>query len=1455
MRSSALLLLMAIAPAGGCSPSGDPIRFRANAGVRAKLKPRSVGATYVQPGGGEARLAMAGLHPLSLASGDLNTDGYPDLVAGYAARDGGVLIVHLANPEAFSPLSPAALRGVARGEFPPPFQATAVALSVPTAPEFLAVGDFCRDSRPSILYGTRGARILSVLAGDGSGHLQAARSVPLPGKLTALATGSMRANDGGASVVAGVEGDAGGAVLVYEAALGGLCGTPLAVPVDGTVTNLAIGDLDGDPYADVALVSGGQLRILHGRREITKADGQRLDTIAAAGAPVAIAVGSFSAGSRRNSDIAVLGADGAVRVLGRDGAGVWKPGATVQATADPTGAKLVSGRISGAGVDDLIVVAPSERRVVLYNAPGARASAAGEPGALAAVAELDSESAAVAVVPTRLNVMGSPGLAMLLRDAVEPVALSPQPGVTYNVTLASDSQNGACTAPSGSPLASSCTTLRAAVAAANANPGQDAIVFDPSLNGTPVILAAGRMVVTDALTIVGNGQSSTQIWGGPGPSSGVDSVFSLNPGGSVPGFPASISGLTIQYGLNTSTSGNTEGGALDFTAGEDNGGGLAIANCNILQNGTTNGDGGGMSLWGGTITIANTIISGNQTRVQGMATGVTGYGGGIMVQVAQPYPANITITNSSISNNSASTPGQAASPQDGGGIFSMAGVVNVLTYPFSTTYYYNSIAIHGSNISNNQASGQGAGLNGHFLIDQNTAISGNAAAGAGGGVFGWFAINSSSLLNNSSPLDGSALVQLDPGGLGGDPSQPLSSIHSSRIAGNGPAQVQVVDACVGVDVANNWWGSNASPASQVNPSVVAFSPWLVMTLAPPSSVPAGGTGTLTASIASASDGSTGFAVPDGTPVAFSGTLGTVSPASATTLAGSASSTYTAGNTAGAASASATIDSQTLTASFSVSPSPAPTLASVSPASGVQGTSVPVTLTGSNFVAGATVAVSNPGIAAGSVTVVSATQITAMLTIAGAAALGAASVTVTTSSGTSGAAVFTVNPPAPTLASVSPASGVQDTSVPVTLTGSNFVAGATVGVGNPGITVGSVTVVSATQITATLTIAATAALGAASVTVTTSGGTSGAAVFTVNPPVPVLTSVSPASGVQGTSVPVTFTGANFVAGAMVVANRSGITVTNLTVVSATQITATLTIGAGTATGAVSLVVATSGGASSAVSFTVNPPAPTLASVSPASGVQGTSVPVTLTGTNFVAGATVATTSSGITVGSVTVVSATKITATLTIAASAALGAANVTVTSTGGTSGAAVFTVKPPAPVLTSVSPASGVQGTSVPVTFTGANFVAGAMVVANRSGITVTSLTVVSATQITATLSVGAGAATGTVSLVVATSGGASSAVSFTVNPPAPTLASVSPASGVQGTSVPVTLTGTNFVSGATVGVGNPGITVGSATLVSATQITATLTTGASAATGAANVTVTTGGGTSGVAVFTVNPR
>ncbi len=179
---------------------------------------------------------------------------------------------------------------------------------------------------------------------------------------------------------------------------------------------------------------------------------------------------------------------------------------------------------------------------------------------------------------------------------------------------------------------------------------------------------------------------------------------------------------------------------------------------------------------------------------------------------------------------------------------------------------------------------------------------------------------------------------------------------------------------------------------------------------------------------------------------------------------------------------------------------APTLTSISPNNGTPGTTVPVTLTGSNL-SGATVKVSGTGISVSGVTS-TATQINATFTI-GTAAAGSYNVTATTPGGTSNAVTFAVNAPpppsAPSLTSITPSSGTAGSAVDVTLAGANL-SGATLNISGTGISVGNLNA-APSQITATLTIAANAATGPYSISATTAGGTSTPVSFTVNAPPP------------------------------------------------------------------------------------------------------------------------------------------------------------------------------------------------------------------------------------------------------------------------------------------------------------------------------------------------------------------
>src|SRR5581483_12391424 len=251
-----------------------------------------------------------------------------------------------------------------------------------------------------------------------------------------------------------------------------------------------------------------------------------------------------------------------------------------------------------------------------------------------------------------------------------------------------------------------------------------------------------------------------------------------------------------------------------------------------------------------------------------------------------------------------------------------------------------------------------------------------------------------------------------------------------------------------------------------------------------------------------------------------------------------------------------------------------------------------------------------------------------------------------------------------------------------------------------------------------------------------------------------------------------------------------------------------------------------------------------------GQQNVSVALTGQFTHFVQGTTTASFGAGITVASLTVSSATSATAVLDISATAAGGARNVSLT-TGGevVTLANGFTVTNGTPVLTQVNPNTGVQGQqNVSVALTGqfTHFVQGTTTASFGAGITVASLTASSATSATAVLDISATAAGGARNVSLTTGGEVVTlANGFTVTNGTPVLTQVNPNTGVQGQqNVSVALTGqfTHFVQGTTTASFGAGITVASLTANSATSATAVLNISATAAGGARNVSLTTGG-------------
>src|SRR6266853_3701498 len=120
--------------------------------------------------------------------------------------------------------------------------------------------------------------------------------------------------------------------------------------------------------------------------------------------------------------------------------------------------------------------------------------------------------------------------------------------------------------------------------------------------------------------------------------------------------------------------------------------------------------------------------------------------------------------------------------------------------------------------------------------------------------------------------------------------------------------------------------------------------------------------------------------------------------------------------------------------------PAPTVTSITPNSGTANGWTAVTITGTGFLAGATVTLG--GTAATNVNVVGSTSITATTP---AHAAGAVTVTVTNTDTQTGSLTngytYTSSNPAPTVTSIAPNSGTANGGTAVTITGTGFLSGA------------------------------------------------------------------------------------------------------------------------------------------------------------------------------------------------------------------------------------------------------------------------------------------------------------------------------------------------------------------------------------------------------------------------------
>ncbi len=353
-------------------------------------------------------------------------------------------------------------------------------------------------------------------------------------------------------------------------------------------------------------------------------------------------------------------------------------------------------------------------------------------------------------------------------------------------------------------------------------------------------------------------------------------------------------------------------------------------------------------------------------------------------------------------------------------------------------------------------------------------------------------------------------------------------------------------------------------------------------------------------------------------------------------------------------------------------------------------------------------------------------------------------------------------PAPVVSGLSPTSAnAGGAALTLTVNGTNFVSGATVLWNGAPLTT---TFGTATQLTAAVPANLIANAGTANVAVSQPSGISGVAAFTINAVAPTISSLSPATTAAGGGVfTLTVNGTNFVSGASVNWNGAPLTTTFGT---ATQLTASVPANLIATAGTASVTVTEPAGTSNASTFTVTAVTPTISSLSPSSAtVGGVDFPLTVSGTNFVSGASVNWNGAPLTT---TFGSATQLTASIPASLIATVGTASVTVVEPAGTSPAKTFTITGlGVPTISGLSQTTAaVGGAGFTLTVNGTNFDSTAVVNWNSTaGTTALNSTLVSATKVTAAVPASLLTTAGQVNVTVKTAAGETASMTITVAP------------------------------------------------------------------------------------------
>jgi len=556
-----------------------------------------------------------------LVSEDFDADGVADLIVGRSGPQGGTLTFHRGNVHAIFPHRPEARAARLAGDLPSsPFLSPERVIEIEVRPDFLVAGDFDRDGHLDIVLAEEGGEVVYLVTGDGALGLSAPRARAMGGRITSLISGEIHRPDGFADLVVALDTEAGATVVILEGPEGAWRAEPEVLNLSSPASALALGQVAGGSLPDLVVAVERELLVYESRDRFSltggaAAFGKLEPTPRFAPLPgdlIALALGDFLAGPGLRREVAVLLADGTLRlaVFGADRAeetrkilaepflsGTEDPGQSIDR------AQLVAIRSPGGATEGLVALDRSAGRLhaiaelVSIDADTVRAKPLESPHRL---------DRPLALVPMRLSPEAQHDLVLAGSTGIEHVRLGRRAVITVDsVADMALSGDGVCTLREAILNANSNADTTAGDCAAGG--GVDSIEFAIGGGGSKATIAliTGLPLLDDPVVINGN----TQGCDAP-PCIVLDGEWTP---GSWRGLQLTASGSTIRglviqnfdnHGLDINSNGNYVEGCFIGTNAD---GSAAAYNS---RNGVVVNGGSGNTV-GGTSAAARNLISGN----------------------------------------------------------------------------------------------------------------------------------------------------------------------------------------------------------------------------------------------------------------------------------------------------------------------------------------------------------------------------------------------------------------------------------------------------------------------------------------------------------------------------------------------------------------------------------------------------------------------------------------------------------------------------------------------------------------------------------------------------------------------------------------------------------------------------------------------------------------------------